>query len=97
MKQLSDVSDQLEQTCLERNTFDNLRQHEIGAIPKRMEVSQTVSQFTTEKNRSLGRGGRSSVVRESEFKSKDPGIDPMAGQGCVFVPPSLLLCRLVCA
>ena len=29
------------------------------------------------------RGGRrrSSVVRESEFKSEDPGFDPLAGQG----------------
>ena len=42
MKQLSDLSEQLEQTYLERNTFDNLRQHEIGAIPKRMEVSPSV-------------------------------------------------------
>ena len=39
IKQLGDLNDQLEQTSLERNTFDNLRQHEIGAIPKRMEVS----------------------------------------------------------
>ena len=42
MKQLSDLTEQLEQTYLERNTFDNLRQHEIGAIPKRMEVSHCV-------------------------------------------------------
>ena len=30
-----------------------------------------------------GRGdwGRSSVVRESEFKAEDPGFDPLAGQG----------------
>ena len=26
-------------------------------------------------------GGCSSVVRESEFKSEDPGLDPPAGQG----------------
>ena len=26
-------------------------------------------------------GGRSSVVRASEFKSEDLGFDPMAGQG----------------
>ena len=44
--------------------------------------------------------GCSSVVRESEFKSEDPGFDPMVGQGeeQVFCPPpSQLLCRLVCA
>ena len=28
-----------------------------------------------------GNGGRSSVVRASEFKSEDPGFDPLAGQG----------------
>ena len=26
-------------------------------------------------------GGRSPVVIESEFKSEDPGFDPLAGQG----------------
>ena len=26
-------------------------------------------------------GGRSSVVRESEFKSEGPGFDPLVGQG----------------
>lgn len=40
MKQLNDLSDQLEQTYLELKTFEDLRQHEIGAIPKRMEVSR---------------------------------------------------------
>ena len=28
---------------------------------------------------SLSLGGRSSVVRESDFKSEDPGFDPLAG------------------
>ena len=28
----------------------------------------------------LGDGGRGSVVRESNFKSEDPGFDPLAGQ-----------------
>ena len=38
------------------------------------------------------------MVRESEFKSEDPGFDPLAGQGegqVLFAPPSQLLCRLV--
>ena len=26
-------------------------------------------------------GGRGSVVRASQFKSEDPGFDPLAGQG----------------
>lgn len=37
MKQLQKVYDQIEQTDIEFKTFDNLRQHEIGAIPKRLE------------------------------------------------------------
>ena len=40
---------------------------------------------------------RSSVVRESEFKSQDPGFDPLAGQGEAqffpVPPPSQLLRR----
>ena len=39
MKQVQDLHEQLEQTYVECKTFENLRQHEIGAIPKRMEVS----------------------------------------------------------
>ena len=38
MKQVQDLHEQLEQTYVECTTFENLRQHEIGAIPKRMEV-----------------------------------------------------------
>ncbi|KAK7108189.1 cell division cycle 5-like protein [Littorina saxatilis] len=53
MKQLTDVSDQLEQTCLEKNTFDNLRQHEIGAIPKRMESLKEDVQRQMEREREL--------------------------------------------
>ena len=30
-----------------------------------------------------GYGGRRSVATESEFKSEDPGFDPLAGQGAV--------------
>ena len=39
--------------------------------------------------------GCSSVARESEFKSKDPGFGPLAGQGenSFSVSPSQLLCR----
>ena len=38
VKQLHDIYEQIEQTHVEYQTFENLRQHEIGAIPKRMEV-----------------------------------------------------------
>ena len=41
MKQISDVYEQIEQTFVEYKTFEDLRQHEIGAIPKRMEVGIT--------------------------------------------------------
>ena len=37
-KQLQDTYEQIEQTFVEAKTFDALRQHEVGAIPKRMEV-----------------------------------------------------------
>jgi len=36
--QLNDIHDQIEQTFVELKTFENLRQHEISAIPKRLEV-----------------------------------------------------------
>ena len=42
MKQVQDLHEQLEQTYVECKTFENLRQHEIGAIPKRMEVSPSI-------------------------------------------------------
>ena len=42
-----------------------------------------------------GGGGMVSVVRELEFKSKDPAFDPLVGQGET-VPLIQLLCRLVC-
>lgn len=38
LKNLHDTYEQIEQTAVELNTFENLRQHEIGAIPKRLEV-----------------------------------------------------------
>ena len=45
-------------------------------------------------------GGRSSVVRASEFYSEDPGFDPLAVQGQgkrqFVVPLSQLLCRPFC-
>lgn len=38
IKQYQDLSEQIEQTYVELKTFETLRQHEIGAIPKRKEV-----------------------------------------------------------
>jgi len=37
-KQLQEMQDQMEQTVVELRTFENLRQHEIIAVPKRVEV-----------------------------------------------------------
>ncbi|ESO92544.1 hypothetical protein LOTGIDRAFT_190497 [Lottia gigantea] len=37
IKQVTDTYEQLEQTFVELKTFENLRQHEVGAIPKRLE------------------------------------------------------------
>nr|KAG5703308.1 hypothetical protein BaRGS_025550 [Batillaria attramentaria] len=53
MKQMTDLSDQLEQTYLEMKTFENLRQHEIGAIPKRMESLKEDVQRQMEREREL--------------------------------------------
>lgn len=53
MKQVQDLHEQLEQTYVECTTFENLRQHEIGAIPKRMEsLTEDVSR-QTEREREL--------------------------------------------
>ena len=43
MKQFHDQYEQIEQTFVELKTFENLRQHEIGAIPKRLEVRTDTS------------------------------------------------------
>lgn len=37
-KQLQDMYEQIEQTVVEMKTFDNLRHHEVIAVPKRVEV-----------------------------------------------------------
>jgi len=38
-KQLQEMHEQIEQTVVEMKTFENLRQHEVIAVPKRVEVS----------------------------------------------------------
>ena len=50
MKQVQDMYEQVEQTYVEYKTFDHLRQHEVGAIPKRLEVSLTASSGEKEHN-----------------------------------------------
>ena len=44
-------------------------------------------------------GGCSSVVRESEFKSEDPGFDSLVGQGekHFFSPSESTLVKTICA
>ena len=37
-KQLQEMHEQLEQTAVEMKTFENLREHEVIAVPKRVEV-----------------------------------------------------------
>lgn len=37
-KQLQEMHEQIEQTVVEMKTFENLRQHEVIAVPKRVEV-----------------------------------------------------------
>ena len=44
LKQVQELNEQLEHTFVELTTFENLRQHEIGAIPKRMEVQSVFIQ-----------------------------------------------------
>ena len=39
-KQLQERHEQIEQTVVEMKTFENLRQHEVIAVPKRVEVCQ---------------------------------------------------------
>lgn len=38
VKQIQDLTEQIESTRIELGTFEHLRQHEMGAIPKRLEV-----------------------------------------------------------
>ena len=66
------------------------------------EVVHNLSQFSLILGGGGGGGGgvARSVLWESEFKSEDPGFDPLTGarvRSGFSVPPSQLLCRLVCA
>ncbi|KAK2162342.1 hypothetical protein LSH36_100g06032 [Paralvinella palmiformis] len=49
VKQLHDIQEQSEQTFVELKTFENLKQHETGAIPKRLES------LTEDVNRQMAR------------------------------------------
>lgn len=53
LKQVQDLHEQLEQTFVELKTFENLRQHEIGAIPKRLESLTEDVLRQTEREREL--------------------------------------------
>ena len=53
IKQLHDVYEQTEQTHVELQTFQNLRQVEIGAIPKRLESLTEDVARQTERERGL--------------------------------------------
>ncbi|XP_005097398.1 cell division cycle 5-like protein [Aplysia californica] len=53
VKQLQEVTEQMEHTSVELSTFEHLRQHEIGAIPKRLESLTEDVQRQTEREREL--------------------------------------------
>ncbi|KAL3882692.1 hypothetical protein ACJMK2_029005 [Sinanodonta woodiana] len=53
VKQVTDLYEQLEQTYVEYKTFDDLRRHETGAIPKRLESLKEDVQRQTEREREL--------------------------------------------
>ncbi|XP_013391100.1 cell division cycle 5-like protein [Lingula anatina] len=53
MKQLHDLTEQVEQTFIEKQTFSHLRQHEVGAIPKRLESLTEDVNRQTEREREL--------------------------------------------
>jgi len=42
-KQLQEMHEQIEQTAVEMKTFENLRQHEVIAVPKRVEVCISIA------------------------------------------------------
>jgi len=53
VKQFQELSEQVEATSVELATFDHLRQHEVGAIPKRMESLTEDVQRQTDREREL--------------------------------------------
>lgn len=53
IKQYRDLTEQVETTGIELSTFEHLRQHEIGAIPKRLESLTEDVQRQTEREREL--------------------------------------------
>lgn len=52
-KQVHDLHDQVEQTYVEMKTFEHLRQHEVNAIPKRLESLTDDVNRQTEREREL--------------------------------------------
>jgi pre-mRNA-splicing factor CDC5/CEF1 len=54
-KQLQDIYEQIEQTYVEMKTFENLREHEISAVPKRIESLTEDVLRQTERERELQR------------------------------------------
>jgi pre-mRNA-splicing factor CDC5/CEF1 len=53
IKQLQETADQIEQTYVETKTFEALRLHEVGAIPKRMESLKEDVQRQMEREKEL--------------------------------------------
>jgi pre-mRNA-splicing factor CDC5/CEF1 len=54
-KQLQDIYELIEQTYVEMKTFENLREHEISAVPKRIESLTEDVLRQTERERELQR------------------------------------------
>ncbi|KAK0064476.1 cell division cycle 5-like protein [Biomphalaria pfeifferi] len=53
VKQIQDLTEQIESTRIELGTFEHLRQHEMGAIPKRLESLTEDVQRQTDREREL--------------------------------------------
>ncbi|XP_064627229.1 cell division cycle 5-like protein [Lineus longissimus] len=65
IKQLHTLYEQVEQANIELNTFDNLRQHEIGAIPKRLEsLTEDVHRQTERENELQKQFGELGSIKE---------------------------------
>jgi len=68
IKQFQELTEQIENTSVELSTFEHLRQHEIGAIPKRLESLTEDVQRQTDRERELQK-------RFSELQHKKDILD----------------------
>ena len=82
-KQINDLYEQVEQTHTEKETFSSLRDHELRAIPKRievclLEVASSRYSVSLSQHEKQPRSQGLSSCRPLEGARRDPGLSTLA-------------------